>query len=108
MITWKLVNGRLLETSNELDAVSSSIYNILTTCCGEFDIFSWNYGNQLLNLLGTNEIYEKIETYIESCLLTDDRITSVENILFSKVSDEINISFEVNTIFGTISNEVTF
>lgn len=108
MTTWKLSNGRLLETSDELDAVQSSIYNILTTSCGEFDIFSWNYGNQLLNILGSSEIESKIEEYLTSCLLQDDRIESVENIEFSKDGDQLTINFDVSTIYGTITNEVTF
>lgn len=108
MTTWKLSNGRLLETSDELEALQTSINNILSTACGDYEIFSWNYGNQLLNILAEDNIEEKIEDYICSCLLYDDRILTVEDLTFTKDFDQLNISFTVVTDFGTLVNEVIF
>lgn len=108
MITWKHSNGRLLETSNEIEALQSTIHNILTIACGEFDIFSWSYGNQLLNIIGSDELESKIGSYITDCLLYDDRVKSVENIIFKKDENEIKVNFEVVTGFGNFKSEVIF
>lgn len=108
MITWKLSNGRLIPTSNDYEALQSTIHNLLTIPSGEFDIFSWNYGNQLLNILANSEICEKIEEYITQCVTFDDRIESVKNIDYEKVLDSLYITFEADTPFGIIKNEVIF
>lgn len=108
MITWKILNNRLVETSYELEAIERSISNALTTATGKYDIFSMNYGNQLLNILGSSSIETKIEEYISECVLFDDRISEIKNLSFERNGDEINVSFEVVTNYGIITSEVVF
>ncbi|MFI3114537.1 MAG: DUF2634 domain-containing protein [Clostridia bacterium] len=108
MITWKILNDRLVETSNELEAIESSIYNALTIACGKYDIYSLNYGNQLINILGNASVESKIEQYIKECLLFDDRISEVNDLVYEKNGDEITINFEIVTDFGILTSEVSF
>lgn len=106
MITWNYTNGKLIETSDSLTAIKTTISNILTIPCTKYDIFSWKYGNQLLNILGNTDIESKINKYIESALLNDDRILSVYDIIYTKENDKLYINFKVETDFGVIGNEV--
>ena len=106
--TWLLDGNRLGLLTNEKNSLMSSISNILTIAKGEFEIYSWNFGNELVNIMSEPEdiISIKAEKYIKECLLYDDRINDVTNIKIEKNHDKLKICFEVLSDIGVIKNEV--
>lgn len=108
-MTFSTKNNKISGYSYDLDALKQSISDILETAVGEYEIFSWNYGNQILNMVGDSDenIQNKASVYIEEALLGDDRINDVYDFTFLKEGDEMMISFYIDTIYGVVESEVT-
>lgn len=103
--TYKLdmENGRVLGMTDELDAVRQAVYKMLYTDRYSEIIYDEYYGCDLYVLRGTTLDYAELltPTYIEDCLLQDDRIEAVEDIEIETVdTDSLFVSFTVQTIFG--------
>lgn len=100
------VNKRIMGTVDELPAVEQFVKKVLSTDKYAYSIYDWYYGNELLSLVGMP--YEYIVTVcpriIEEALLDDDRILSVENFQFSKISvDAMSMSCTIKTLYGTLN-----
>lgn len=106
--TWAVVDDRLSSKITGTDALQSSIETMITTALAGFDIYSWDFGSQLLNILdeGSDYIEAKACDFITSCLVFDDRIDSVKDFYIEKTSDSMTISFVVVTCYGEIESEV--
>lgn len=100
-----LENGRVVGMTDGLDAVRQMVFKMLLTDRYSEIIYDENYGNDLFVLRGKPIDYAEVLTpdYIESCLLQDDRVESVEDIVITqKDSDTLYASFTVNTVYGSI------
>lgn len=100
-----LENGRVVGMTDGLDAVRQMVFKMLLTDRYSEIIYDENYGNDLFVLRGEPIDYAEVLTpdYIESCLLQDDRVESVEDIVITqKDSDTLYASFTVNTVYGSI------
>jgi len=109
--TYKISENRIQGYIDGLEALKQAIYKVLNTERYEYPIYSFNYGIELENLLGKDQVYVQIELKrrIRECLLQDDRITEVDNFRFEVAGDTIKCTFDVHSIFGnfTASREVT-
>ena len=109
--TYKISGNKIQGFTDELEALQQAIYKVLNTERYEYPIYSFNYGIELENLLGKDQVYIQIELKrrIRECLLQDDRITEVDNFRFEVAGDSIKCTFDVHSIFGslTASREVT-
>lgn len=98
-----LENGRIAGMTDDLEAVRQAVYKMLyTDRYGEI-IYSEDYGSDLHILRGTTIDYAEVltPTYIRDCLITDDRVKDVEDIVIEQVdTDSLFVSFTVKTIFG--------
>lgn len=67
-----------------IEAVKQSIYKILMTERYKYEIYDWNYGIELNNLLGSPKeyVYAELERRIQDALITDDRIKQVYDFKF--------------------------
>lgn len=97
MISWIFENNKLTKSSNEDDLLKQSIYNMLTITVGDFEIYSYNYGNQALNFLTSEPdiLIAKMEEFINNALLIDDRISKITNLSCSKNADSFLVVFDV-------------
>ena len=109
--TYKLdmENGRVQGMTDELDAVRQAVYKMLYTDRYSEIIYDEHYGCDLYVLRGTAIDYAELitPTYIEDCLLQDDRIEAVEDIKIETIDiDTLFVSFTVQTIFGNTREQV--
>lgn len=91
-----------------LEAMKQVIFKILNTERYQYIIYSWNYGVELLDLIGepVSYVLPEIERRITEALIQDDRIESVSDFEFdTSKKKEVVCSFVVHTIFGDVSTE---
>ena len=108
--TYMLSETVIQSFTDELDALHQAIYKMLNTEKYEYPIYSFSYGIDLDSLIGKDRVYVKIELKrrVRDCLLQDERITGVENFVFTVTGDQMLCTFDVISIYGNtkISKEV--
>jgi len=89
------------------EAMLQAIYLIVNTERFKHEIYSWNYGVELIDLMGgaTSYVTSEIKRRITEALLQDRRIRSVDGFDFKINGANIEVSFSAKTVFGTISVE---
>lgn len=90
---------------NGLEAVKQAVYIMLNIERYQHLIYSFDFGVELQDLIGEpiDYIEAELERRISDCLEQDDRITETTDFEFEKSdSDKLLVSFNVNTIYGTI------
>lgn len=101
-LTGKLVSG--------IEAVKVWIYLALRTPRYRHTIFSWDYGNEIDDLIGKGYSEEYIQTeaerMFEETLTVSDYIESVTNVEVTKDGDKVVIKGQVNTIYGEVEASV--
>lgn len=99
--------GRISGFVDEREAVKQAIMLILNTERYKFLIYSWNYGVELEELIGTHPdiVEDEAERLISEALLQDDRITAVYDFEFSRNRDTLLVNFKVDSIYGDIDIE---
>ena len=99
--------GRISGFVDEREAVKQAIMLILNTERYKFLIYSWNYGVELEELIGTHPdiVEDEVERLISEALLQDDRITAVYDFEFSRNKDTLLVNFKVDSIYGDIGIE---
>ena len=105
-----LESKRITGKCDDLDAVRQAIYKILNTERYAYEIYSWQYGIELIDLIGESADYAipEIERRVEEALMTDDRITGVDTFEFTQsAKNKILATFTVHTIYGDATEEVT-
>lgn len=95
-------NGRIRGMVDNLESVKQAVYLILSTECYAWLIYSWNYGVELVDLIGQPKDYAlpEIQRCITEALLQDDRITAVDGFEFETGKKSIHVTFTVHSIFG--------
>ena len=89
------------------EALKVWIYKTLLTTRYTYPIYSWDYGQDLDELIGQG--YEKgfieseVERRIKECLLVNDKITGCTNFEISLINDSLKISFTAQTVFGEVT-----
>lgn len=97
---------RIVGNVDNLEAVTQSIYKILNTERQSQVIYDMDYGIELERFIGQDEDFVKadIQRTVTEAILSDDRVTEVSNFIIGDLNgDTLNISLDVETIFGTIS-----
>lgn len=95
-MTGKIVEG--------IEAIKVWVYLVLKTTKYRYWGYSWNYGNELEDLIGKQYSKEYINSeakrMLEDCLLINENIISISNVETSMLNDKLTISFNINTKFG--------
>lgn len=94
--------------SDDLESMKQVIYKILNTERYQYEIYSWNYGIELKDLIGepVNYVCAELERRISEALLQDDRIIGVNNFDFNYENRGVVYAlFTVETIFGNVNAE---
>lgn len=75
-----------------------------------YDIYTWDYGNEIESLIGqpyTDEL-KKAEAirYIRECLLVNPYITDVTDIVTTFANGKTNIQCKIITVYGEVNLDV--
>lgn len=100
--------NRIIGTCDGLDAIKQSVYMILNIERYNYAIYSWNYGIELKDLIGTDIDYciSEIEERIIEALIQDDRILDVTDFEFEIIrKGTIKVTFKVITTKGDFYSE---
>lgn len=109
-LTWKLDSETMTMegTVDGIDSVKQVILCILNTERYEYLIYSWNYGVELVELLGEPISYAvpELKRRIAEALEQDDRINGIRDFQFDTSNQgTVLVSFVAETIFGTLGIE---
>lgn len=98
------VSGRI----DDLEALKQTIYIILNVEADQFIIYPYNYGVQLLDLIGKPSYYvvAVVPERIKQALKDDERVTDVTDFEFDINKDKIAVNFIVHSIYGDIKEEM--
>lgn len=107
-LTYKVENGRILGKIDYLEAVKQAVYKILATERFIYEIYSWQYGNDLNVLFGKEILYAEtdVRRILEEALLADERVDSVVIEEVKQVGKSgLFVHLTVNTLFGNFKVE---
>jgi Protein of unknown function (DUF2634). len=106
-LTWNInkETGRIQNTAEGQAAVRQAVEIILNVQRFHWQIFSPYSGVEFGDLIGLNYGYviSELQRRIVEALLIDDRIRSVADFRFSRRDDTVNVSFTVESVFGSFT-----
>ncbi len=92
------------------EAILVWIWNALKTERFKYEIYTWDYGNEVESLIGqpfTEELKQsEASRYIRECLLTNPYITNVSNISVLFADTNLTITCTVESIYGEVEVNV--
>lgn len=96
--------GRVKGMTDEADALLQAVYLILSVERYQYPIYSYNYGVELVDLIGQPKDYvmSEVKRRITEALTQDDRINSVDSWEFETTKKSVKVSFTVHSIYGDI------
>lgn len=102
-MTEHFINGYV----DELSAVKQAVYLILNTERFKYIIYSWDYGVELVDLIGQPIPYvmSEIPRRIREALTQDNRIEDVKDFEFEVNRDKIHVKFTVVSNVGDLELE---
>lgn len=103
-MTVSRINGYV----DDVDALIQAIYLILSTERYQYVIYSWNYGVELLDLIGKPMPYVMAELprRIKDALTQDDRIDDVIDFEFEVKGNKLHTTFVVVSNLGNITTDL--
>ncbi len=93
---------------NGIEAMKQAVYLILNCERFQYEIFSWDYGIELTDLIGEQNngfLRSQLKNAITEALLQDDRVTEVTDFHFSKEKQSLRVSFTAITTEGNVDSE---
>ena len=101
------LTGKILE---DKAALKIWIYKVLLTKRYVYPIYSWDYGQDLEELIGqgyeNDFIKSEAERRVQECLMINEHIKGCSNFDISLINNQLQISFTVNTTFGEVAINV--
>lgn len=97
--------GHIASMIDGRESVIQAIFKALDTEKLSYDIYGWLYGLDMEPFIGQDLDYVQtnIQSYIEDCLLQDDRINSIQNLTVEQQDvDSCLITFDVDTTEGMV------
>lgn len=92
------------------EALKVWIFRALKTERKRYPVHSEHYGSELREHIGTiyNESIKQVlmQEQIKDCLLANPYLTKVYNFSFEKQENDVKITFSVDSIYGTLEQEV--
>lgn len=98
------INGLL----DGIDSVEQAVYLILGTERYKFPIYSWDYGVELVDLIGQPMpfVMASLPDRIKEALMVDNRISDVTDFEFTRNGKQLTVSFTVQTNAGNLETEL--
>ena len=101
------LTGKILEGK---EALKIWIYKTLFTSRYNYPIYSWDYGQDLDELIGqgyeVDYIKSEVERRVTECLLVNDKITRCHSFDINLIYDTLHITFTAETTFGEVTINV--
>jgi len=101
------MTGKIIEGA---EAIKVWIRNTLGTTRYKHNIYTWDHGSELDDLIGHSYPQEYLEVeakrMIEDCLLVNEYIISLDSFNVEIVDDKLSIYFTANTLFGEVNINV--
>lgn len=106
--TYKIVSDRIDGYVDDLDSIKQAIYLILSTERYKSIIYSWDYGIELIDLIGKPMPYvvSELPRRIKEALTQDNRISDVTDFEFERHGKKLHTTFTVITNIGNISTDL--
>lgn len=97
-------HGRVKGTTEDMDALLQAIYLILSVERYQYPIYSYDYGIELIDLIGQPKdfVMSEVKRRITEALTQDDRINSVDSWEFESSKKALIVTFMVHSIYGDI------
>jgi len=106
--TYKIKNekDKIEDYINGIESIKQTVYKTLMTDRYAYEIYDFNYGVELNDLIGKSRelVKAEIPNRIKDALCVDDRIKDVYNFVFSDSyidKNALEVKFNVRSIFGT-------
>ncbi len=108
MVTEADATDRINGYIDGVDALAQAIHLILSTERYKFIIYSWDYGVELVDLIGEPMPYvmSELPRRIKEALIQDNRINDVVDFKFTKHGKRLHTTFTVVSNIGDISTEL--
>lgn len=93
------------------EAMKQAIYLILNTERYRYEMYSWDYGIELEELIGaqnSDTLQVNVRNAITDALMQDDRITEVSDFEFKREHGCLTVTFNVATTEGDIQSELSW
>ena len=99
--------GRVKGATEDADALLQAVYLILSVERYQYPIYSYNYGVELVDLIGQPKdfVMSEVKRRITEALTQDDRINSVDSWAFENTKKSLIVTFTVHTIYGDIETK---
>ncbi len=101
-LTGKILNGKA--------ALRMWIYKAILTKRYTYPIYSWDYGQDLDELIGkgyeTDYIKSEVERRVQECLMINEHIKRCHSFEINLINDRLQINFTAETIFGEVAINV--
>ena len=98
------LTGRILEGK---EALKMWIYKSLMTKRYAHPIYTWDYGQDLEELIGKGYeqgfIASEVERRVKECLMINEHIAGCSNFEISLQNDTLHISFTAQTTYGEVN-----
>ena len=107
LIDWS--SGQISGMDEGLKAMRQAVEIVLQNDRFRWQIYDSNFGTELEDLIGEEYDYivSELPRRIEEAFSMDSRILSIENFQFvEQGSGKVTVSFDVVTVYGTLSEEV--
>lgn len=93
-----------------IEAVKQAVYIIMNTERFRYLIHSWDFGIELQDLIGKDMDYveTELERRVKEALLSDDRISSVEDFSFERQGRKLIVTFDVVCNYGSFTDTTDY
>lgn len=97
-------HDRISGYTDDLEAVKQAVHLILSTERYQHIIYSWDYGVELIDLIGKPMPYvmSELPRRITEALTQDNRIENVTDFEFTKLGNKLTTTFTVVTDSGNL------
>lgn len=93
-----------------MEAVTVWAWLALHTPRFKYEIYTWDYGNEMESMIGkpfTDELKQaEAPRYVRECLMTNPYVTDVKNIEVSFTDDDVGITCTIVTVYGEVNIDV--
>ena len=92
-----------------LPAMRQAVEIILQVERYKWQIYSSNFGSELEELVGDDPAYieSEIPRRVADAFSVDSRILGAKNFVFTQTGDVMTVTFDVDTVYGEIAEELT-
>lgn len=105
-LTYKVKDGHIVGMTDDYDAMVQAVDKIMKTERFVFPIYSDQYGNDFIELLGKSFDYAEVEVQrmLKEALLADDRVNEVNVNRIERVdATTLQVTASVATMYGLIN-----